>query len=169
MDGDRERDQERRLTLSEAAEILGTSKDAVRMRVRRGTLRSEKGADGRVYVFLNPTANDVHPNPEVEGGEAGPSRELVEEMRGRIEDLREQLASEREAHREARRIIAGLVQRVPELEAAPGAPRPEPRGSDLRAEEAPEQASSGDRRAGPEASPEGPERRPWWRRMFGGA
>jgi excisionase family DNA binding protein len=41
--------------LSEAATLLGVSKDAVRMRVKRGTLRSEKGADGRVYVWVTPT------------------------------------------------------------------------------------------------------------------
>jgi hypothetical protein len=29
------------------------SKDAVRMRVKRGTLRSVKGEDGRVYVWMN--------------------------------------------------------------------------------------------------------------------
>ena len=39
----RERDQDQRLTLAEAASVLGLSKDSVRMRVRRGTLRSEKG------------------------------------------------------------------------------------------------------------------------------
>jgi hypothetical protein len=168
VDGDRERDQVQRLTLTDAAEVLGISKDAVRMRVRRGTLRSEKGADGRVHVFLDPTANRVHPEPGVEGAETAPSRELVEEMRGRIEDLREQLASEREGHREARRIIAGLVQRVPELEAAPAPPPQQPRGSDLRAEEAPEGSTPGGDRAATEAAGEGPERRPWWRRVFGG-
>jgi hypothetical protein len=38
-----ERRSERRVHLSEAAALLGVSKDAVRMRVKRGTLRSEKG------------------------------------------------------------------------------------------------------------------------------
>jgi hypothetical protein len=46
-----ERRPERRVHLSDAAELLGVSKDAVRMRVKRGTLRSEKGEDGRVYVW----------------------------------------------------------------------------------------------------------------------
>jgi hypothetical protein len=40
--------------MAEAAVLLGTSKDAIRMRVRRGSLRSEKGEDGRVYVFVEP-------------------------------------------------------------------------------------------------------------------
>lgn len=119
------RDREQRLTriLTPSLETPRTS--AASARVRRGTLRSEKGEDGRVYVFVVPDQGGVPP----EISEPNPSRELIEEMRGRIEDLREQLAAEREAHREARRIIAGLVQRVPELEA--------PRESPLSAEEEP--------------------------------
>ncbi len=65
-----ERRPERRVHLSEAAELLGVSKDAVRMRVKRGTLRSEKGEDGRVYVWVNVNpdgdANSVHPQAEVD-------------------------------------------------------------------------------------------------------
>ena len=48
-----ERRPERRVHLGEVAEILGASKDAVRMRVKRGTLRSVKGEDGRLYVWMN--------------------------------------------------------------------------------------------------------------------
>ena len=48
-----ERRTDRRVHLSEAAEILGVSKDAVRMRVKRGTLRSVKEEDGRAYVCMN--------------------------------------------------------------------------------------------------------------------
>jgi hypothetical protein len=33
------------------------SKDAVRQRVRRGTIRSERGEDGRVYVCLDASAD----------------------------------------------------------------------------------------------------------------
>jgi len=164
VDGDRERDQERHLTLTEAAEVLGTSKDAVRMRARRGTLRSQKGEDGRVYVFLDPTTYSVHPEPEVEGSAGDPSRELVEVLRAQVEDLRGRLDRETEANRENRRIIAGLIERVPELEA----PRSEPRGSDLRAEESPEGSTRGGAQGATEATGEGPERRPWWRRVFGG-
>ncbi len=42
-----------------------------------------------------------------------------------VEVLRQQLAEEREANQENQRIIADLVQRVPELEPAPG-PREAP-------------------------------------------
>ena len=43
---------------------------------------------------------------------------MVERMASEIDHLREQLKEEREANRENRRIIAGLVQRVPELKPA---------------------------------------------------
>ncbi len=69
-----------------------------------------------------------------------------------IRVLREQLEAEREASAELRRIVAGLVQRVPELEAP----------TELR--EAPEAASeeSGGGEDRGETEP-----RSWWRRMFG--
>ena len=44
----------RKLTVQEAAEVLGTSVDAVRMRTRRGSLESEKDPDAWVYVWVDP-------------------------------------------------------------------------------------------------------------------
>src|SRR5215207_377531 len=42
----------RRATVSEAADIIGISAEAVRMRIRRGTLPSERH-EGTVYVILD--------------------------------------------------------------------------------------------------------------------
>jgi hypothetical protein len=152
---DHERDREQRLTLAEASAVLGVSKDAVRMRVRRNTLRSEKGEDGRVYVFVNTTRDDVHTEPQ-----SDTSQELVEVLRAQVEDLQSRLDRETEANRENRRIIAGLIERVPELEA----PAPEPRESDLSASEEGTASTPTEPRPGSEA----PASRPWWRRVFGG-
>jgi len=126
--------------LREAAEVLGLSVDAVRKRVKRETLESEKEADGRVYVFLD---TDL---------DAGAPRSDTDRL---ISTLEEQLRLEREAHAEARRIIAGLVERVPALEAP----------SEARdAREAPS-----DTAANTQTPPETPtEARPWWRKVFGG-
>jgi hypothetical protein len=41
------------LTLREVAIKLGTSEGAIRKRVARSTLRSEFGANGKRYVYLN--------------------------------------------------------------------------------------------------------------------
>jgi len=46
-----------RLTLRQAAARLGVSESAIRKRVERGSLRSDKGPDGRRYVYLDPGAS----------------------------------------------------------------------------------------------------------------
>ncbi len=166
-----ERRSERRVHLSEAAEIMGVSKDAVRMRVKRGTLRSEKGEDGRVYVWVNVSPdgdpNGVHPRAEV-----NPYRELVEELRDRVRSLED-------ANRENRRIIAALTQRIPELEAPREETLQEPRESPQTATEGedrdeprPATAEAQGDPLRPRDTAEWPVRgtlhRPWWRRVFGG-
>ena len=42
----------RRLSVQEAADVLGVTVDAVRGRIKRRTLASTKGEDGSVYVLL---------------------------------------------------------------------------------------------------------------------
>jgi hypothetical protein len=165
-----ERRPERRVELSEAAALLGVSKDAVRMRVKRRTLRSEKGEDGRVYVWVNVTPdggqNTVHPEPQVEAW-----RELIDELRDRVRSLEE-------ANRENRRIIAALTQRIPELEPpAQGTPQ-EPTGGQQRVAEEQEMAEPRSGTGEPQTGYERPRDtaefpvggsliRPW-RRVFGG-
>jgi hypothetical protein len=151
----------RRLTVQEAAEVLGTSVDAVRMRVRRGSLDSDKAPDGRVYVYLNVDSSETKHQLD------GEPSALIAAKDETIELLREQLAEEREARRRADTIIAQLTQantalasRVPELEA----PREQPDATET-VEEEPEVAEP---RSAAGGAQEGAQR-PWWRRMFGGA
>lgn len=103
-------------TQQEAAQELGISTEAVRMRVRRGSLDSSKDDQGRVLVWAvsdrTQTAQETAQQP---GG-------LVEALEARIESLERSLEHERESSRRKDHIIAGLVQRVPELEAAPDQP-----------------------------------------------
>ena len=42
-----------RVTVQEAAKLLGISPEAVRARIQRGTLPKDKDPDGTVYVRLN--------------------------------------------------------------------------------------------------------------------
>ena len=151
----------RRLTVQEAAEVLGTSVDAVRMRVRRGNLKSEKDPDGRVHVWVNVDASETKPRLDSE-----PSV-LISAKDETIRVLSEQLESEREARRRADTIIAQLTQanaalaaRVPELEA------PQKEASEA-AETADEQQGRGEPRPDAPGPQEGV-RRPWWKRVFGG-
>jgi hypothetical protein len=104
-----------RLTLRQAAAALGVSESAIRKRVARGTLRSAKGQDGRRYVYLDTVADTVTD----QRADASASHErdaLISELRAHNGTLRDQLEAERQAHAEARRIIAGLVERIPAIE-----------------------------------------------------
>jgi hypothetical protein len=158
-----ERRPERRIHLSEAAALLGVSKDAVRMRVKRGTLRSEKGEDGRVYVWVNVNP-DGDPNAVRPQGEAEAWRELIDELHDRVRSLEE-------ANRENRRIIAALTSRIPAIE-APQEARESP---EMASEGAEPRSAAGGPQEGADRPPdtaEWPVRgellRPWWRRVFGG-
>jgi hypothetical protein len=155
-----------RVTVPEAAEILGITTDAVRSRMRRGKLRREEGEHGTVYVLLD--GQDGHPTVEDGGHETGNStggngREtvedgpLVEELRDRVRSLETQLDHERQANRENRHIIAGLVQRVPAIEAAP-----DERESPVRATEDTDKADV------PPEQQEDAQRRSWLYRFFFG-
>jgi hypothetical protein len=115
-----------RYTVQEAAEILGASVDAVRGRIRRGTLNSMK-VDGIVYVLLDETSRDRHSEKttsrlnETDGDQAAnpDQSELVGELRDQIDWLR------REVERKDT-IIMSMAQRIPELEAPPAEPRDGP-------------------------------------------
>jgi hypothetical protein len=151
-----ERRGARRIPLKEAADALGVSKDAVRQRVRRGTLRSDKGEDGRVYVYLDTSAYAVHPDATEEAADPA----LVDELRDRVRYLERQVEEEREARRRADTLLARLMDRVPELEAPQGAS-----GSPETVAQEPEGAEHRPDAPDPQ---EGAQRRPWWRRVFGG-
>ena len=149
----------RRLTVQEAAEVLDTSVDAVRMRVRRGSLESDKDPDGRVHVWVNGDSTETKPRLD------GEPSALISAKDETIRVLSEQLESERDARRRADTIIAQLTQanaalaaRVPELEASQEEPP-----------EAPETLSENLQRAEPSSTGEAQrtEERPWWRRVFG--
>jgi excisionase family DNA binding protein len=181
----------RRVPLREAAQLLGVSKDAVRQRIRRGTIRSEKGEDGRVYVFLDSSLDDVHEHDR--GQRDHPHVDLVDELRDRVRFL------ERELERkdaillnmtEAMKAIAPPAQEEapPPPTDAPVdereytvTPTPQPgRVGPQTPLEGPQESSELpetplERPEGEEAwvdatgSQEGAEPRvPWWRRMFSG-
>lgn len=148
------RDHMARYTVPEAAEVLGISPEAVRNRLSRGTLQSEK-VEGRVHVLL--------PRPDTSQSIGDVSSDIptdiVEELRDRISYLERQVEEEREARRRADTLLARMMDRLPELEAPS-----ETSASSETVEDEPERAEP--RPATGEARE--PVRRPWWRRVFGG-
>jgi hypothetical protein len=141
----------RRLTVPEAAEALGITTDAVRMRLSRATLDSER-VDGRVYVLLE---------DEVSADRSGEYNALISEMRARIESLERQLELERDANRENRRLLAAALERIPPQLEAPEEP---PEGPETAESPGPRESPFTDEERAQEAA----QPRPWWRRMFGG-
>jgi hypothetical protein len=160
----------KRLDTKQAAQILGISSDAVHKRVRRGALASEKGTDGRVYVWidvpdehlenLDDGPDNVYTNDSREHVENSPRDRdrLIESMQDQIEYLRQQLDKEREANRENRRLLAAALERIPELPLPPDNPS-DARESPVTASEEPSRGEAPDER-------EEPKKRPWWRRLF---
>jgi|SRR5829696_6072868 len=143
LDGDQPHDQPpigRTVTVKEAAAILGISPEAVRARIKRGTLHKEKGADGAVYVRLD--ADGTHDGTSAHRGRD----ELVDELRDRVRYLEEE-------SRRKDSIILTMAQRIPELE-APSEPRESPVSPS-------EEPTEGERVSEGEA-----QRRSWWRRLL---
>ena len=153
--------------VGEASRELGISSDAVRKRIARGSLRSER-QDGSVLVWLDEGWTEARREAQVDGGP------LVEDLREQVHYLRSILNEEREARRRADMIIAQLTQanaalaaKVPELEAPQEPPSEPPESSETVAEmpmgpepsEAREEAQGAAQLRGTTRS--------WWRRMFG--
>ena len=170
------------MTVQEAAAALGVTVEAVRGRMHRGKYGREQGPGGRVFVLV---PADLLPDHEPERsterlGErsanvesnvgSGPA-EVVERLLDEVAFLRTELAERSDALRrrevlhgeEIRRrdhIIAGLVERIPEL-----GPARESRNGHETATEAPKGAA--EPRPATGGAQEGAERRSWWRQFFG--
>src|SRR5215210_2809394 len=104
-----QRETQQRMTVHDAARALGVSEDAVRMRVKRGKLKSDK-EDGRLYVLL-----DVEPTSDPTG--AGLASELIEELRSRVSYLEGIISTRDEEIRRRDVIISQLTERIPAIEA----------------------------------------------------
>lgn len=158
----------RRVTVPDAAKLLGISVEAVRGRIKRGTLEHEKEEGGAVYVLLDADRSQpvVDQSPDQTALEL--MRELIEENRERLRYLERQVEEEREARRRADMLLARLVERIPELE-MPASPEP-PSQESTEAPASPaatEQPGRVEPQGQVEGAQEGAETRSWWRRMFG--
>lgn len=151
----------RRLDIKEAAAALGTSVDAVRKRIQRGTLESER-QDGKVYVWLG---GDRMIESETL---TSAKDETITELRARVASLEHQLQLRAEEIQRRDVIISQFAQLIPEL---PPTEReeepPEPHDS---ADSSPEGEEAQTKQESSRSSSQHPQeqKRSWWRRMFGG-
>jgi excisionase family DNA binding protein len=140
------------LTVQEAARRLGVSEGAIRKRVARGTIRHDKGHDGRVYVYLD----------------AGVDEGVDPHSNALTSQLREEIAYLREENRRKDEIIMQQAITMRQLTAA--APQEPPTGDAPggRQEAAEEPGRVEPRPATGGAQEPAQPRSSWWRRWLGG-
>ena len=159
----------RRLTVAQAADALGVTVDAIRSRIKRGTIAHIREGE-RVYVLLGDDQgttspdqgsdqgsdqyaghrdHDGHHRHEHAGGDHHDHRdELVEELRNRVRYLEEE--SRRKDH-----LLAAALERIPALEA--------PRDASETATAEPDREEPRPANGGAQ---EAAQHRSWWRRVF---
>jgi hypothetical protein len=157
----------RRVTVPEAANILGVTPDAIRSRLRRGKLRKDTATDGTVLVVLDVDTSDGrdgqsdgHDRHEAQTDGQATATPLVEALQSQVDHLRRQLDEANRANAEHRRLLAAALERIPAIEAPEDSPA-EPRESPVSA--------SGEQSGTRAPSEAGARQKPvsWWRRFFG--
>jgi len=162
MGEDQSQTGRRPLTVAEASAVLGVTVEAVRGRIKRGTLDHER-TDKGVFVFLEAEQTTDRPRPATDQTTdrlQSDSSALISAKDETIATLRDQLEAERQAHAEARRLLMAALERIPPQIEAPSEPQ-----------ESPETVEEEHGRGGPHSDVAGAQegvQRPWWRRMFGG-
>jgi len=100
-----------RVTVADAAERLDITKEAVRKRISRRTLRSDKDPDGTVHVYVPSSGTASGTASEPIG-----RNELVELLRTQLEDLRADRDAWREQARRSDYMAGAAMERTRELE-----------------------------------------------------
>jgi hypothetical protein len=154
-----------RLSVAQAAAVLGVTQAAIYKRIQRGTVEHDKDPEGRVFVYVD--ASDIPPDKSMDDADMSTDEfvdgsngsELIAELRAHNEHLRQEVEAWREEARRKDAILMTMAQRIPELEPAREV-APEPRESPVRCSE--EQGEG----TGP-TNERDAQRPSWWRRFFG--
>lgn len=146
-----------RLTVPEAAQRLGITRDAVYKRVRRDQIPWEKDAEGKVYVFLDQSMDNAD-SGEYESVDTsdGAGNSLIETLREEVEAWREEARRKDTIIAQMNQTIAALTERIPAIEAPPDTASSEPRESSITPSK-----DTGNGETPPDTE------RSWWRRLFG--
>jgi hypothetical protein len=135
------------VTVEQAARILDIKEEAVRKRISRGTLRTDKDENGRLLVYVD--GDETVRDQYQDGFLFGESGALISCLEGEIAFFQQEL--EHKDH-----LLAAALERIPAIEAPQDAPEsPAPR---------PGTAAPADSHEDAQAAIEHVS---WWRRMFG--
>src|SRR5215213_3316262 len=103
---------DRRVTVVEAAAILGVTPDAVRSRLRRGTLRRDEASDGTDVVVLDEDGRDGHDASAADQTSVAYS----EGLKAKIELLERERVGWKEEARRKDHLLAAALERIPAIE-----------------------------------------------------
>src|SRR3954451_21431987 len=107
---------ERRVSIRDAAELLGVTSDAIRARLRRGTLRKEIGPKGETIVVIDAdTMPPVGDTTQHDTDTTHPTADYVAAVEKQVEILRSELAARNQELSEMRRLLAGALERIPTI------------------------------------------------------
>jgi gas vesicle protein len=126
-----------RLTVADAALLLGVSQDAVRKRIQRNTILWEKDDEGHVFVLLDASETSQPSDQDA-------SKTALDILQDQVDYLKEVVRNREEELRRKDAILMTMAQRIPELEAR-----------ETVSEDKSEERVQDDE-----------ERPSWWRRMF---
>ena len=140
---------------------MGIAPDAVRSRLRRGTLHKETSEDGTVYVRLD-TEGPADLNDQTTDRPADQTTvAYINELKSEIDYLKETVAKRDEEIRRRDHLLTAALERIPAIE-APQAATGSPEGGDGT-----HGTTSPLQRQQEQASCPQEERPSWWRRIFG--
>jgi hypothetical protein len=154
---------DRRVTVTEAAALLGITPDAVRSRLRRGTLQRDEAEDGTVLVVLDGDGPDAsatdRPTDRPTVDYINALKEQIDRLDDQVSYMKAIISTRDEELRRKDHIIAALTERIPELEPAKESP-PDAREGVVTDYDG---AGEGD------VHPKQEKRVSWWRRVFLGS
>jgi DNA-binding transcriptional MerR regulator len=143
-----------RLTVPDAAKLLGVTPEAIRQRIRRGTIEHEQDENGRYYVYTSSTE-------AVENNIGNNVQNDSQALHDHIETLKRELELRNEELRRKDHLLAAALERIPAIESGPDPP-PEATESRMTTSEGADRGEGGD---DPQKTLE---RRSWLYRFFFG-
>ena len=139
-------DHKERLTVTDAAKLLNITPEAIRQRIRRGSIQYEQDESGKYYVYVTPSEgveNNVRNNADYAA------------LQDHIETLKRELEQRNEELRRKDHLLAAALERIPALEES----------SEQR--DVPVKDSEEAGKGTPPEQQEPSQRRSWWRAFFG--
>ncbi len=157
-----------RITVAEAADRLGVTRDVIRKRIKRSSIEWDAGPDGEVFVYVDASATSNDPSatngdePEDASGHE-PAAALVESLQDQVKYLRHEVEVWQDEARRKDHLLAAALERIPAIEPPLDSPNPnaaqEPR-------ESPQTSSEHQGSGTPPPEDGEAEKRSWWRRVF---